>query len=186
MMSFKQLTLAAGVALGFSSFASAATSSNNVAFLVNQLNSTMMNVHMNTVSLEKGTTDYDLIKEKFVSERGEEDLEYFEFEENVDSIQGSDGSSVGTATLNAATTYTLDMLSQYRPVDENDNELTPAQLVKRDANTARLLKQLAAAGAVFGFDSNGSGVCGVNFTSLLVIDVKNKVIYEFIFVYGEC
>lgn len=135
--------------------------------------------------LDKGTTAKSLIEQKYMKDNKLTKLdEDFEFTANAKSIQESDGSGMGTASLNAAKEFVQSKLSAWQ--DEDGTSLSGDALKKKQAKAAALLDRLDDEGAEFGYDSNGGGACGVNFTSLFVIDKKAKTIHEFLVVSGPC
>lgn len=109
----------------------------------------------------------------------------FEFEANVSTIGSSDEIKWGSATMGAALGL-IDESTSYmnENPDENGNVLySKAKIAKmKDA-----IRKMVGTGVVFGYNPNGNGVCGMNFTSLLVVDTATKTVYEIDF-YGhmEC
>lgn len=183
----KTLIVSALIVLGSLSAQAANRSENTgIASLVKQLG-TVMNNQPNVTQLKKGTTARQLIEEKYMVETKTDsiDPEDFQYEENATSIQSADGSAIGTATYEAALSLTSDMAAEYTQ-DKDGNALDRAAAAKMDAQITQVMAKLKAAGAVFGFNEFGSGVCGVSYATLYVIDVKNKVIYEFVWVSGPC
>jgi len=167
--------------------AQAANQSSNtgIATLVKELAVAMNNqpvVH----TLKNGTTARALIEEDYMFQRNATQLDSdFQYVDMATSIDEADGSSVGTATFSAAKAVMQSMgVEFYR--DNEGNPLDKKLEAQLDAQIGFEMNKLAKAGAAFGFDNNGSGVCGVSYTTLYVIDVQNKVIYEFVFVSGPC
>ncbi len=137
--------------------------------------------------LEKGTSARELIEEKYLKEHGVEKVDDdFQYVEYASDIPEADGTTIGTATPGAAQNFLLSVSDQYLKVDKDGTELNKKELEDVKLKIKGLMKKLRAAGAEFGFDSNGSSACGVNYTTLYVIDVEEKTIHEFIFVTGPC
>lgn len=166
--------------------ASAKGFTESIASLAAQLGEVMSADEIVTV-LRKGKTARELIEQKYLEDNKIKEVdEDFNYEELVTSIQESDGSTRGTATLDAAKAFTSWSISEYAGTDEEGNSLDKEEMAIKDQNAMDLLERLDAAGAIFGFDSYGSGVCGMNFTTLSVIDVIKKTIHEFIVIKGPC
>jgi hypothetical protein len=137
--------------------------------------------------LKPGRNARQLIEEKYMADRKINKLdEDFSFSANVDSIQSSDGDGLGTATLRAAQDFTAEMISNYLYTDKDGVELSKQELGAKIDKASNLLERLSRAGAAFGYDANGSGVCGVNYTTLYVIDLDEGAIHEYSFVGGPC
>ncbi|MBS1971036.1 MAG: hypothetical protein JSU04_12050 [Bdellovibrionales bacterium] len=164
---------------GFTS-AQAATPANNIETLVKAL-AKITDSGVYTYKLQKGTTARALIEEAYMKENKISQLdEDFEFSENVDSIEYADGNGYGTATETATLNAIYGLLDASQPdLSKGDYNLITSQ-----AET--LLQKLSQEGAVFGYNAGGSGVCGVSYATIYVIDVKTKVIYELTFVSGAC
>lgn len=106
--------------------------------------------------------------------------EDFEFQDNVSVIQSSDESTFGTATMGAALGL-VEETTDY--MNEHDETYKPAKITAMK----KAIRDLVGTGVVFGFNPHGNSVCGMNFSSLLVLDTKSGIIYEIDF-YGtmEC
>lgn len=166
--------------------ASAKGRTDSIASLAGQLGELLGADEIVTV-LKKGKSARALVEQKYLQDNKVNELdEDFIYEELVTSIQESDGSTRGTATLDAAQAFTSWIISEYSSTDEEGNPLDKKEMAIKDQNAMDLLERLDAADAVFGFDSYGSGVCGMNFTTLSVIDVTKKTIHEFIVIKGPC
>lgn len=138
-------------------------------------------------NLKKGRTARALIEQKYLADNGLKELdEEFTFEEMVNEIQESDGSGRGTATLDAAQSFVISTIEQQLNTDKDGVELSSKQLNTLEEKATDLLQRLSDAGAEFGYDANGSGVCGMNFTTLYVIDVPQKTIHEYVVIHGPC
>jgi hypothetical protein len=138
------------------------------------------------IQLTPGQPAKSLIEQKYLKEQKLDKLDAdFHFSADVTSIEESDGSGVGTATEEAASDLAADLVVNFLGY-ENGVALPKATLDKKIEKVESLVKRLGQAGAKFGFDANGSGVCGVNYTTLLVIDVEAGAIHEFSAVSGPC
>lgn len=78
-----------------------------------------------------------------------------------------------------------DIMGIYEQYNDHSSGEKPAEARKV---VKKVLKQLQGAGVLMGYTSDGGAVCGITFTSPLIIDMKNKTIYELILVGsgGEC
>jgi len=132
--------------------------------------------------LEKGGSSESLLKQKFLQDGG--DKEDFEFEANVTSIPETDGSGMGTASLEAAQMFVTTKLDGW--ADDDGTQLDEKVLAKKRTKAVALLQRLEEEGAEFGYDANGGGACGINYSSLLIIDKKSKTVHEFLVTSGPC
>ena len=137
--------------------------------------------------LSKGSSARALIVQKYLKDNRLKKIdEDFSYTENVTSIQETDWDGRGTATLDAAQNFVSSVLNNQLNTDEQGFEISEKDLAKKEEQAMGLLERLEKAGAVFGYDANGSGVCGVNYTTLYVIDVLKKAIHEYVVVQGPC
>jgi hypothetical protein len=165
--------------------ASARGRSESIADLTARL-SDAMGFDDSVTQLKKGSSARALIVQKYLKDRDLKKVdEDFQYEEMVTSIPESDGTTLGTATAGAAEAFVADMIANMG-FAKDGTDLSDATKAAMGKQAKQILERLEAAGAVFGFDSNGSGVCGVNYTTLYVIDVEEQTIHEFIFVSGPC
>lgn len=175
MKLFNQTIIAAIIT--FTGMASAQAA--DIKSLVKQLQQ-VSDAGIGVTTFQTGETPRALIEQYYIKENGQMDDE-FSFEENTTSIESADGSGYGTATLDAASALTEELA-----IDMNQPDLSKQETQAKYQQIETVMKQLAQAGAIFGYNASGSGVCGVSYATLFVIDVKTKTIYELIFISGPC
>lgn len=108
----------------------------------------------------------------------EESYELINYPEN--GIPGADEAS-GQYGLATVADVGNTIISMYTFFDQ-ERELTKAQ----ENEIFSTLKELKAEGALLGYTTEGGGVCGVSFPSVLVLDKKKQKIYELVLVGGSC
>lgn len=112
--------------------------------------------------------------------------EDFEFQEWASGVEEADGSAMGTLHRKEATQFLTSVIRNTLNSGEDGLERSPAELRQQAKQVAEILQALDKAGAIFGFNESGSGVCGVTYATFIVIDPATGVFYEFSFVDGPC
>ena len=75
----------------------------------------------------------------------------------------------------------------YLETNYNDPEGTGATLTKDQLKEIKdTLRALKGEGVLYGYTSDGAGVCGVTYPSPLIIDKENHRIFELLLVGGSC
>lgn len=162
-----------------------ASQMNSVPSLVKQLDAALVKFH--AVVIKRAPTARELFENYYMkltkSDKVDED---FEYSDTGAGLQGSDGSGMGQLNLKQASDFASETIYNQLAVDDQGNEISKSKLSAQDKQVAELLQVLHQAGAIFGFDNNGSAICGVSYATLLVIDPATGTFYEFVFVNGPC
>ncbi|MES2965830.1 MAG: hypothetical protein V4760_18255 [Bdellovibrionota bacterium] len=168
MMSFARNGLALFVAcLSVTAIASSITNA-EADRLVNLVGDTAYGVSVHKV---KGATAEEMIRNLAESEGS--DLEDFVVMAPSSDLDFGDQSGWGTIGVDGA----RDLYSWMDAKTNDDGDELEGwgeDLAKADA----ALETLSASGFEFGFTDGSSSYCGVSFMGLLIVDVKNGIVYE--------
>ena len=179
MKLFNQLIVASIMTLTGLASAHAAAADSTIKTLVQQLKQAT-DSGLGVQTFTTGETARALVEQVYIQQNGKLD-DNFSFEENSGSVPGNDSDTFGTATLKGAIDLTEELA-----VDTNMTDLSKAEAQAKYQEIEAIMRKLAQAGATFGYNPWGSAVCGVSYTTLFVIDVKAKTLYELIFISGPC
>ena len=150
--------------------------SKKISKLVDQVQALLGNqIHSLTEKKVKGET----AEEMLLNYAWDDETVVLNYPQGDDLPASDQDSRVGLLRLKDAVDLAMANPFEY-------GEPTRAQIEITEIELTKLFVELKNAGALLGYTTAGSAVCGVYFPSMLILDKNSGKIYEIVAVGGEC